>query len=89
MTTSEVEREYKKYYKKIARSTISTYLNMLKKENTLYKERDGRIVYYIFFDDPPVDINPFWFTRIFCIVPAYFIRASLFSQLYLDAEKIV
>ncbi|MHA1292892.1 MAG: BlaI/MecI/CopY family transcriptional regulator [Promethearchaeota archaeon] len=48
VTTGEVENEYKKYFKDIARSTISTYLNMLKKESTLYKERDGRIVYYIF-----------------------------------------
>ncbi|MHA2276781.1 MAG: hypothetical protein ACXAC2_13495, partial [Candidatus Kariarchaeaceae archaeon] len=72
ITTGEVENEYRKYFKEIARSTISTYLNMLKKESTLYKERDGRIVYYIFYEDPPVGIEPFWFTRIFCIVPAYF-----------------
>ena len=39
VTTRDVEVEYKKYYKEIARSTISTYLNMLKKEGTLYKER--------------------------------------------------
>ncbi len=89
VTTSEVEVEYRKYYKEIARSTISTYLNMLKKESTLYKERDGRVVYYIFFEDPPSSIKPFWFTRIFCIVPAYFVRAFLFSKLYLDAEKII
>ena len=48
ITTGEVEDDYKRYFKEIARSTISTYLNMLKKESTLYKERDGRIVYYIF-----------------------------------------
>ncbi|MFX1388149.1 MAG: hypothetical protein ACFE9M_13105, partial [Promethearchaeota archaeon] len=45
ITTGEVEQEYRRYFKEIARSTISTYLNMLKKESTLYKERDGRIVY--------------------------------------------
>ena len=72
ITTGEVEEEYKKYFKGIARSTISTYLNMLKKESTLYKERDGRVVYYIFYEDPPININPFWFTRIFCIIPEYF-----------------
>jgi hypothetical protein len=62
---------------------------MLKKESTLYKERDGRLVYYIFFKDPPTDIHPFWFTRMFCIVPAYFVRAYYFANLYLDAEKTV
>jgi len=89
VTTSEVESEYKKLFKDIARSTISTYLNMLKKESTLYKERDGRIVYYIFFEDPPADIKPFWFTRIFCIVPAYFVRAIFFAKLYSTAEEKV
>ncbi len=89
ITTGEVEEEYKRYFKDIARSTISTYLNMLKKESTLYKKRDGRIVYYIFYEDPPVGIKPFWFTRIFCIVPAYFDRAIIFSKLYINAEKYV
>ncbi|MHA2181128.1 MAG: hypothetical protein ACXAAH_06875, partial [Promethearchaeota archaeon] len=89
ITTGEVEREYKKYFKEIARSTISTYLNMLKKESTLFKERDGRIVYYIFYEDPPKGIKPFWFTRIFCIVPAYFERALYYAQLYKSAEKHV
>jgi hypothetical protein len=89
ITTGEVENEYRKYFKEIARSTISTYLNMLKKESTLYKERDGRIVYYIFYEDPPTGIDPFWFTRIFCIVPAYFERALYFSNLYFMAEKYV
>jgi len=89
ITTGEVEKEYKKYFKEIARSTISTYLNMLKKESTLFKERDGRIVYYIFYEDPPKGIEPFWFTRIFCIVPAYFERAMYFADLYFTADKYV
>lgn len=89
ITTGEVEHEYKKYFKEIARSTISTYLNMLKKESTLYKERDGRLVYYIFYEDPPREIKPFWFTRIFCIVPAYFERALYYADLYITAEKYV
>ena len=89
VTTGEVEQEYKKYFKEIARSTISTYLNMLKKESTLFKERDGRIVYYIFYEDTPIGIKPFWFTRIFCIVPAYFERAMYFADLYFTAEKFV
>ncbi len=89
ITTGEVEDEYKRYFKEIARSTISTYLNMLKKESTLYKERDGRVVYYIFYEDPPVEIKPFWFTRLFCIVPAYFDRAMFFSALYNDPRKYI
>ena len=89
VATRDVEVEYKKYYKDIARSTISTYLNMLKKEATLYKERDGRLVYYIFFEDPPKEIRPFWFTRLFCTDPAYFSRAIYFASLYSIAEIIV
>jgi len=89
VTTREVELEYKKFFKEIARSTISTYLNMLKKESTLYKERDGRLVYYIFFEDPPNEVSPFWFTRLFCVDPAYFSRAIYFSSLYSIAEIIV
>lgn len=87
--TRDVELEYKKYFKEIARSTISTYLNMLKKESTLYKERDGRLVYYIFYEDPPNNINPFWFTRLFCVDPVYFFKAIYFSSIYSIAEKIV
>lgn len=89
ITTTEVEEEYKRYFKEIGRSTTSTYMNMLTKESTLYKERDGRIVYYIFYRDPPIRIKPFWFTRVFCIVPAYFDRAYYFSNLYSNPEKYI
>ena len=89
VTTREVESEYKKFFKHIARSTVSTYLNILKRETTLYKERDGRLVYYILYEDPPHEISPFWFTRLFCIDPAYFYRAIYFSSLYSIAEIIV
>ncbi|MFX1389854.1 MAG: hypothetical protein ACFE9Z_07335 [Promethearchaeota archaeon] len=89
INTAEVEVEYKRYYKEIARSTTSTYLNMLKKESMLYTEREGRLVNYIFYEEPPRNIRPFWFTRIFCIVPAYFHRALKFSKLYFEAEKYV
>jgi hypothetical protein len=89
VTTREVELEYKKFFKNIARSTVSTYLNILKKETTLYKERDGRLVYYILHEDPPHEISPFWFTRLFCVDPAYFYRAIYFSSLYSIAEIIV
>ena len=89
VTTREVELEYKKFFKDIARSTISTYLNILNRETTLYKERDGRLVYYIFHEDPPLEISPFWFTRLFCVDPAYFSRAIYFSSIYSIAEIIV
>jgi len=89
VTTREVELEYKKFYKDIARSTVSTYLNILKKEGTLSKERDGRLVYYIFSEEPPKDIKPFWFTRLFCVDPAYFYRAIYFSSLYSIADIII
>ena len=89
VTTREVELEYKKFFKDIARSTISTYLNILKRETTLYKERDGRLVNYILYEDPPLEITPFWFTRLFCVDPAYFSRAIYFSSLYSIAEIIV
>jgi len=87
ITTGEVEKEYKRYFKEIARSTTSTYLNMLKKESTLHTERDGRVAYYFFREKPPIGITPFWFTRIFCIVPAYFHRGLFFCKLYINAEK--
>lgn len=89
VTTRDVEFEYKKYFKEIARSTISTYLNMLKNENTLYKERDGRVVFYILSETPPNNISSFWFTRLFCIDPVYFERAIYFASLYSIADKIV
>ena len=89
VTTREVEFEYKKFFKEIARSTISTYLNILKRESTLYKERDGRLVNYVLREDPPLDISSFWFTRLFCVDPAYFYRAIYFSSLYSIAEIIV
>ncbi len=89
VSTHEVELEYKKFFKDIARSTISTYLNILKRETTLYKERDGRLVYYILHEDPPHEISPFWFSRLFCVDPAYFSRAIYFSSLYSIAEIMV
>jgi hypothetical protein len=89
VTTRDVEFEYKKYYKQIARSTVSTYLNMLKSESTLYKERDGRVVYYILSEEPPQDLSAFWFTRLFCIDPPYFFRAIYFASLFSIAERIV
>ena len=89
ITTGEVEKEYKRYFKEIARSTTSTYLNVLKKQSTLFTEREGRIAYYSFRKNPPTGIKPFWFTRLFCIVPAYFQRGLNFCKLYINAEKYI
>lgn len=89
ITTGDVEEEYRRYFREIARSTTSTYLNMLKKESILYSEKDGRTAYYLLQEDPPIGINPFWFTRIFCIVPFYFNRAMIFSNLYINSEKAI
>ncbi len=87
VTTGEIEEDYKRYFKEIARSTTSTYLNILKKDSTLNTKRDGRIVHYFFIEEPPIGIKPFWFTRIFCVVPSYFNRALYFTNLYNEAEK--
>ncbi|MFX1390126.1 MAG: hypothetical protein ACFE9Z_08700 [Promethearchaeota archaeon] len=87
LTTAEVEDHYIRFFRDVTRTTISTYLNLLKRASTLYSKRDGRNVYYQFSKEPPMRISPFWFNRIFCIVPIYFNRAIFFSDLYLNADK--
>ncbi|MFX1490437.1 MAG: hypothetical protein ACFFBI_14895 [Promethearchaeota archaeon] len=89
LITQDVEREYRRYFRGIARSTLSTYLNELVKDSTLHKERDGRNVFFTLCEDPPNALKSFWFTRIFCIVPAYFNRAVFFANIYLNAETYV
>lgn len=89
MTTRDVIIEYKNYFENVARSTISLYLNILNKESVLCKEKKGRVVYYNIFENPPRDITPFWFTRIFCIIPVYFDRAKYFSDLYSNAKEYI
>ncbi|MFW9865070.1 MAG: hypothetical protein ACFFEN_03155 [Candidatus Thorarchaeota archaeon] len=86
LITNDVEREYRRYFRGIARSTLSTYLNELVKDSTLHKERDGRNVFFTLCEDPPNALKSFWFTRIFCIVPAYFNRAVFFANIYQNAE---
>lgn len=86
-TTGDTEDSYEIFFQKIARSTVSTYLNQLVKEGVLYKEREGRVVYYLFVYDPPEGIEPFWLVRNFCTTPAYLARASFFSELYHEAGK--
>ncbi len=89
ITTRDVITEYKNYFEKVARSTISLYLNILNKESVLGKEKNGRVVYYNIFENPPRNINPFWFTRIFCIIPVYFSRAKHFINLYLNTKEYI
>ncbi|GAB4319114.1 MAG: hypothetical protein Kow0069_22520 [Promethearchaeota archaeon] len=81
-TTSDVEDSYEIFFQKIARSTVSTYLNQLDREGVLHKERDGRVVYYLFSHPPPDGVSPFWFVRNFCTTPAYLARAVFFANLY-------
>ncbi|MHA1987410.1 MAG: hypothetical protein ACW98D_12290 [Promethearchaeota archaeon] len=87
--TMEVGKEYKRFFKPIAHSTISSHLNMFIKNLILFKEKDGKNVNYTFNEEPPNKIRPFWFTRFFCIVPAYFSRVKYFSNLYNNAEKYI
>ena len=87
VTTTDIEVEYKTFFKKIARSTVSTYLNQLEKEGVLFKKRDGRTVKYLFQIAPPKDIDPFWITRNFCLMPPYFSRASVLAQIYVSKPE--
>jgi DNA-binding transcriptional ArsR family regulator len=82
ITTSEIEEEYEALFKKIARSTVSTYLNQLNREAVLRKIRDGRVVYYQLKQPVPAGIEPFWIVRNICLMPPYLIRARLLAQLY-------
>jgi len=87
INTTDIEDEYQIFFKKIARSTVSTYLNQLEKENLLYKKREGRMVKYLFNVEPPKSINPFWMLRIFCLLPSYFSRAGYLAKLYFDSKR--
>ncbi|MCP4761816.1 MAG: hypothetical protein GY870_08540 [archaeon] len=88
VTTTDIEEEYRNFFKKIARSTVSTYLNQLEKEGVLYKKRDGRTVKYLFQKEPPKDIDPFWITRNFCLLPPYISRAAILAQFYVDPNCV-
>ncbi|MHA1339830.1 MAG: BlaI/MecI/CopY family transcriptional regulator [Promethearchaeota archaeon] len=87
LTTADIEEEYTIYFRKIARSTVSTYLNQLEKEGLLYKKREGRLMKYHFNIEPPSNINPFWIVRNFCLLPAYFSRAGYLAKLYFNPPK--
>ncbi|MHA1819262.1 MAG: hypothetical protein ACTSU2_15310 [Promethearchaeota archaeon] len=93
VTTSDIEEEYRIFFRKIARSTVSTYLNQLEKECVLFKKRDGRTVKYLFQIPPPKGLNPFWIVRNFCLLPSYISRAITLTEMYLkepqEKEKYV
>jgi hypothetical protein len=82
ITTQDIENLYELYFKKIARSTVSTYLNQLDKEGVLGKERNGRTVFYYLQEPPPYNVKPFWIIRNFCILPVYFMRAQYIARFY-------
>jgi len=82
ITTQDIENLYELYFKKIARSTVSTYLNLLDKEGVLGKERNGRTVFYFMQEPPPYNVKPFWIIRNFCILPVYFMRAQYIAKYY-------
>jgi DNA-binding transcriptional ArsR family regulator len=87
ITTTDIENEYELFFKKIARSTVSTYLNQLDKEGVLTKRRDGRTVFYLLKQKPPYNVNPFWIIRNFCILTPYFYRAIMLAKLYDIIDK--
>lgn len=87
VTTTDIEEEYEIFFKKIARSTVSTYLNQLEKEEVLFKKRDGRAVKYLFNIPPPNNIDAFWTVRNFCLLPPYLSRASILAKLYFHPPK--
>ncbi|NVM03725.1 MAG: hypothetical protein HWN67_15445 [Candidatus Helarchaeota archaeon] len=82
VTTQKIEEEYKKFFKPISRSSISTYLNQLIKENVLKKQKVGKTVFYELAHEIPkiLDSDPFWFVKNFCIYPVYICRTSYFAR---------
>lgn len=88
ITTTGIETEYELYFKKIARSTVSTYLNQLDKEGVLTKRREGRTVFYLLKQKPPSGIHPFWIIRNFCTLTPYFYRAIIFGKFYDKISKL-
>lgn len=85
ITTEKIEDEYTKFFQKVSKSTISTYLNQLEKQGILTKERKGQLVHYQLTHEPPSNIHPIYLVRNFCILPPYLCRASFFaSKLRMD-----
>ncbi len=88
ITTEILEDEYEKFFQKVSRSTISTYLNQLEKQGILTKKREGKQVYYRLAYDPPFNLHPVYLVRTFCILPSYLCRGSFFARtLRIDREE--
>ncbi|MHA1264722.1 MAG: helix-turn-helix domain-containing protein [Candidatus Helarchaeota archaeon] len=86
--TEELGEEYRKFFQRVSRSTISTYLNQLEKQGILSKKRIGKEVYYYLTYDPPQNIQPIYLVRTFCLFPSYLCRASFFARtLRIDREE--
>jgi DNA-binding transcriptional ArsR family regulator len=88
ITTERLEEEYKKFFQKISRSAVSTYLNQLEKQGILSKDRQGKQVLYRLTYEPPTTIHPIYFVRNFCILPSYLCKTSFFARtLRVDREE--
>ncbi|NVM28229.1 MAG: helix-turn-helix transcriptional regulator [Candidatus Helarchaeota archaeon] len=85
--TEKINEEYEKFFDKVSRSTISTYLNQLEKQGILTKNRQGKQVFYRLTYEPPKKTHPIYVVRNFCMLPSYLCRASFFSRtLRIDRE---
>ena len=80
ITTEKLEAEYSKFFKKVSRSTISTYLNQLEKQGILSKRKQGKEVFYKLTYEPPNKIHPIYLVRNFCPYPSY--TPKKFFRLY-------
>jgi len=88
INTERLEEEYEKFFQKVSRSTISTYLNQLEKQGILSKRRQGKQVFYRLTYEPPTNVHPIYLVRNFCILPSYLCRASFFARtLRIDREE--
>ena len=83
ITTMDIESFYENYFKKIARSTVSTYLNTLDKDGVLAKERDGRIVFYYLKEASRIISVPFGLFGIFVLCPL------ILCQLNISADFMI
>ncbi len=88
INTERLEEEYEKFFQKVSRSTISTYLNQLEKQGILSKKRQGKQVFYRLTHEPPMSLHPIYLVRTFCILPSYLCRVSFFARtLRVDREE--
>ncbi len=88
LSTEKIVEEYERFFQKVSRSSMSTYLNQLEKQGILTKKRQGKNVFYRLIYEPPTNIAPIYMVRNFCILPSYICRASFFARtLRIDREE--